>query len=82
MKTAASQNKLRIILIIIASALLVLTGILLFLSLPAIREAAQPAEIATEMPTEPPTEAPTEVPTEAPTEEPTLPPPPDNPYND
>lgn len=78
MKTATSQNKLRNILLIIAAALLILTGILIFLSLPAIREAAQP----TEAPTEAATEAPTEPPTEAPTEEPTLPPPPDNPYTD
>ena len=86
METATSQNKLRNILLIIAAALLILTGILFFLSLPAIREAAQPTEApteaATEAPTEIPTEAPTEPPTEAPTEEPTLPPPPDNPYTD
>jgi len=77
MKTATSQNKLRTVLLIIAAVLLILTGILLFLSLPAIREAAQP----TEPPTEAPTLAPTEPPTEAPTAEPTLPPPEENPYN-
>ena len=86
MKTAASQNKLRTVLLIITAVLLILTGILIILSLPAIREAAQPAEIPTEAPTEaptqPPTEVPTEPPTEAPTEEPTLPPPEENPYND
>ena len=49
METATSQAKLRIILLIIAGVLLVLTVILLFLSLPAIREASQP--------TLPPTEA-------------------------
>ena len=85
MKTAVSQNKLRTVLLIIAAALLVLTGILLFLSLPAIREASDPTEapteIVTEPPTEAPTEAPTEPPTEGPTEEPTLPPPEENPYN-
>ena len=81
MKTAVSQNKLRTVLLIIAAALLVLTGILLFLSLPAIREASDPTEAPTEIVTEPPTEAPTEPPTEAPTEEPTLPPPEENPYN-
>ena len=85
METAASQKKLRIILIVIAAVLLILTGILTFLSLPAIREEMAPTEIPTEAPTQPPTqpptEAPTEPPTEGPTEEPTFPLPEENPYN-
>jgi len=85
METATSQKKLRIILIVIAAVLLVLTGILFFLSLPAIRAEANPTEPPTEAPTlaptEPPTEVPTEPPTEGPTEEPTFPLPEENPYN-
>ena len=80
MESATSQNKLRIILITVAAGLLILTGILVFLSLPSIREETMPTEIPTEAPTVPPTEVPTEPPTEAPTEEPTLPPPEENPY--
>ena len=82
METAASQNKLRNILLIIVLALLILTGILLYLSRSALPEEPAPTEIPTELVTEPPTEIPTEPPTEGPTEEPTLPPPPDNPYGD
>ena len=85
MKTATSQNKLRIVLIAIAVFLLILTGILFFLSLPAILAEMTPTEPPTEAPTlaptEPPTEAPTEPPTEGPTEEPTFPLPEENPYN-
>ena len=89
METATSQKKLRTVLLIIITVLLVLTGILIFLSLPALRAKAVPAEAPTavpteaptEAPTEPPTEIPTEPPTEAPTEEPTFPLPEENPYN-
>lgn len=71
METATSVKRLRTILITIIVILLILTGVLLFLSLPAMRGEPSPTEIPTAAPTEPPTEPPTEAPTEAPTEEPT-----------
>ena len=71
METATSVKRLRTILITIIVILLILTGVLLFLSLPAMRGEPSPTEIPTAAPTEPPTEPPTEALTEAPTEEPT-----------
>ena len=47
METATSQKKLRIVLITIAALLLVLAGILLFLSLPAMLQSPEPAKIPT-----------------------------------
>ena len=71
METATSQKRLRTILITIIVILLILTGVLLFLTQRTHPVDPIPTEIPTEAPTEPPTEAPTDPPTEASTEVPT-----------
>ena len=82
METAASQRRLRLILMIAAAILLVVTVALALVCAPYFREEPEEPTVVTVSPTDPPTDPPTEPPTQPPTEEPTRPPPADNPYGD